>query len=96
MALPYTLWSLRYQFIANMASRYNREEVAAIANYVPTGKKAEHYQKRRPYWLKDAIEEVPFPLFNQVARIRSRLKFADERQAIQSMKKAAARTKRFS
>ncbi|UPJ44558.1 hypothetical protein IVB40_11300 [Bradyrhizobium sp. 40] len=94
MALPYTLWSLRYQFIANMASRYDREEVAALTNYVPSDKKAKHYQKRRPYWLKNEIEEVPAPLLEQVTRIRSRLQLADERQAIKSMKQAAARSRR--
>lgn len=92
MSLRYTLYSLRYQFIANMNSIYGREQVAAMADYVPTGAKPEHYRKRRPYWSEEEIPEVPTPVGEQVTRIRSRLRFLDERLAIKSIMEAARRS----
>jgi hypothetical protein len=94
MVLPYTLGSLRSQFIANMVSVYSREQVAAMADYVATGEKAEHYRKRRPYWRKSEISELPIPVAEQVARIETRLRLLDQILEVQSMKEVVRRRKR--
>jgi hypothetical protein len=91
MELTYTLFSLRHQFLANMASIHEREEIAAMAGYVSMGARAEFYSKRRPYWRNEEIPEIPLPVADQVSWIRQRLRFFDQRLEIESMKTAARR-----
>jgi hypothetical protein len=87
MQIPYTLQSLRHQFIANMKTIYTREQVAAMAD--PVSIEVQHYTKRRSSWSKEEFSDVPVPVEEQVARIKRRLELLDERRAMIAMKQAA-------
>jgi hypothetical protein len=89
MRLRYTLYSLRHQFIANMSSIFSREQVVAMSAHDITGAQRDHYVKRRIPWTGQELNELPAPVPEQVARIKTRLRFLDERREIKSMKDAA-------
>jgi hypothetical protein len=89
MQLCYTLYSLRHQFIANMSSIYSREQVVAMTGNDMTHVQREHYVKQRISWTERQFNELPGPVPEQVARIKVRLRFLDERREIKAMKDAA-------
>ena len=90
MQIHYTLYSLRHQFIANMKTICNREQVAAMADHVSIiDTQVQHYAKRRSSWSKEEISDVPVPVQEQVAGIKRRLELLDERRAVIAMKQAA-------
>lgn len=89
MQLGYTLSSLRHQFIANMSAVYSREKVVAMSGHDMTGAQREHYVKQRISWTERQFNELPVPVPEQVARIKVRLRFLDERREIKAMKDAA-------
>jgi hypothetical protein len=49
----------------------------------------EHYVKQRISWTERQFNELPGPVPEQVARIKVRLRFLDERREIKAMKDAA-------
>jgi hypothetical protein len=73
----YDLQTLRYQFIANMRTIYNREEVAAMIGHISLDFEIAHYANRRAGWLAEDITEKPKPIVAQVARMRRRFQYRD-------------------
>lgn len=86
----YSLYSLRDQFIANMRALYPPAEIAALVGHI-SNEPAEHYGKRRIAWLDDEICERPLPMPDSVAQMRIRLKWHEDRQWVQGLRRAARR-----
>lgn len=88
MHQPYTLYSVRHQFIANMKTIYSREEVAAMTDHILLKSQTMHDGKRRVAWDSNQIGELPSPVPAQVALIKERLELVDLRQLDRVQKKA--------
>jgi hypothetical protein len=82
----YSLSSMRQQFIANMRSFYSPAEVAALVGHI-SNEPTEHYAKRRHAWLDNKICEVPVPMPASVLQMRRRLKWHEDRQQMQLLRR---------
>jgi hypothetical protein len=80
--IEYDLQTLRYQFIANMKTIYNREEVAAMIGHISLDFEVAHYANRRAGWLTNDITEKPKPMGGNVARMRTRFEYRDQYTAL--------------
>lgn len=88
MDQPYTLYTLRHQFIANMKTIYAREEVAAMTDHVLLRNQTMPDGKKRLAWDSHQIGELPAPVPAQAALIKERLELVDLRQLDRAQKKA--------
>lgn len=88
MHQPYTLYSVRHQFIANMKTINSREEVAAMTDHVLLRNQTMPDGKKRLAWDSHQIGELPAPVPAQVALIKERLELVDLRQLDRAQKKA--------
>ncbi|MCF8477654.1 MAG: hypothetical protein K9G60_11545 [Pseudolabrys sp.] len=86
----YSLYSLRDQFTANMRAVYPPAEVAALVGHI-SNEPAEHYGRRRIAWFDDEISERPLPMPNILSQMRKRLKWHENRQWVQGLRRAARR-----
>ena len=86
---PYSLFSLRHQFIANMKTFYQPAEVAALVGYISDKDEAvEHYGKRRAAWLREEIREVPVPMPEQVKRMHLQSELYEGRRKAKKLRQA--------
>jgi hypothetical protein len=75
----YSLYSCRHQFIANAKATMSPEEVSALVGHGVTRTAAESYGKRRSAWGPEHLVELPKPMPEEVATVRQRIRFFDER-----------------
>jgi hypothetical protein len=93
MHRPYTLFSLRHLFIANMKTIYSREEVAAMTGHILLDSQIVFDGKKRLAWNFDQIRELPTPIPAQVAVIKKRMELVDLRDLDRAQKKVYSRDK---
>ncbi|MDW9481878.1 hypothetical protein GOB57_24835 [Sinorhizobium meliloti] len=77
--LSYSLYTTRHQFIANAKSYHPPEAVSAMAGHGVTNTATENYGKKRSAWNMDDIEDKANPLPEEVATVKRRHTFYEER-----------------
>lgn len=75
----YSLYSCRHQFIANAKSLMKPEEISALVGHAVTDTAAAHYGRRQSAWAPEHIGQMPKPLQEDVASVKQRLRFFEER-----------------
>ncbi|MBY3432679.1 hypothetical protein HFN89_00630 [Rhizobium laguerreae] len=81
--LSYALYTTRHQFIANAKSYHPPEAVSAMAGHGVDNTAAENYGKRRSAWNMDDIEDKASPLPEEVATVKRRHTFYEDRMKMQ-------------
>jgi hypothetical protein len=79
----YALYSLRHQFVANAKSIHRPEEVSALLGHVVTDTAAENYGRKTSSWGPEEITDRAEPVPEEVATVRQRLIFFQERVTLQ-------------
>jgi len=79
----YALYSLRHQFVANSKSYHKPEAVSAMVGHVVTDTAVESYGKKTSSWGPEEITDRAEPVPEEVATVRQRLVFFEERIRIQ-------------
>lgn len=77
--LSYSLYTTRHQFIANAKSYHPPEAVSAMAGHGVDNTAAENYGKKRSAWNMDDIEDKASPLPEEVATVKRRHTFYEDR-----------------
>jgi hypothetical protein len=77
--LSYSLYTTRHQFIANAKSYLPPEGVSAMAGHGVSNTASENYGKKRSAWNMDDIEDMAHPLPEEVATVKRRHTFYEDR-----------------
>nr|WP_250808561.1 hypothetical protein [Neorhizobium tomejilense] len=77
--LSYSLYTTRHQFMANAKSYHPPESVSAMAGHGVTNTATENYGKKRSAWNLDDIEDKANPVAEEVATVKRRQVFYEER-----------------
>lgn len=80
--LSIALYTTRHQFIANAKSYHPPEAVSAMAGHGVTNTATENYGKKRSAWNMDDIEDKANPLPEEVATVKRRHTFFEERMKL--------------
>lgn len=78
----YALTSTRHQFIANAKSYRRPEEVSAMVGHGVTDTAVENYGKKRSAWEPEEIEDRASPVEEEVATVKRRHVFYEERRRL--------------
>lgn len=79
----YSLYSMRHQFVANAKSYHKPEAVSALVGHVVTDTAVSSYGKKRSCWEPEDIRDRAEPVADEVATVRQRLIFFEERTRLQ-------------
>jgi len=79
----YSLYSMRHQFVANAKSYHKPEAVSALVGHVVTDTAISSYGKKRSCWEPEDIHDRADPVPDEVATVRQRLIFYEERTRLQ-------------
>ena len=77
--LSYSLYTTRHQFMANAKSYHPPEAVSAMAGHGVSNTATENYGKKRSAWNMDDIEDRANPVAEEVATVKRRQTFFEER-----------------
>ena len=75
----YSLYSCRHQFIANMKSLMEPEEVSALAGHAVTKTAKRSYGKSRSAWSPDQLTHHAKPIAEEVATVKQSMDFYKDR-----------------
>lgn len=75
----YSLYSCRHQFIANMKSLMEPEEVSALAGHAVTKTAKRSYGKSRSAWSPDQLKHHAKPIPDEVATVKQSMDFYKDR-----------------
>lgn len=79
----YSLYSMRHQFVANAKSYHRPEAVSALVGHVVTDTAVSSYGKKRSCWAPEDLQDRADPVAEEVATVRQRLVFFEERVRLQ-------------
>jgi len=79
----YSLYSARHQFVANAKSYHKPEAVSALVGHIVTDTAISSYGKKRSCWAPEDIKDRPEPVAEEVATVRQRHVFFEERVRMQ-------------
>ena len=85
-AKTYALYSCRHQFIANMKSLMEPEEVSALSGHAVTKTAITSYGKKRSAWRPESLKKHVKPVEEEVSTVRKTASFYKER--IEKLQKA--------
>ena len=81
--LSYSLTTTRHQFIANAKSYHPPEAVSAMAGHIITTTAIENYGRKSSAWGPEDIEDKAFPVAEEVATVKRRHVFYEDRKKLQ-------------